>query len=55
MASGFFGTKEDFRELIALLAQAGRRGWAYDYRGQLDRASRTRSTPWPGWPATCGT
>jgi pimeloyl-ACP methyl ester carboxylesterase len=36
MTSGFFGTKEDFRELIALLAQAGLRGWAYDYRGQLD-------------------
>jgi len=38
MTSGFFGTKEDFRELIALLAQAGLRGWAYDYRGQLDQA-----------------
>jgi len=36
MTSGFFGTKEDFRELIALLAQAGLRGWAYDYRSQLD-------------------
>ena len=36
MTSGFFGTKEDFRELVALLAQAGLRGWAYDYRGQLD-------------------
>jgi pimeloyl-ACP methyl ester carboxylesterase len=36
MASGFFGTKEDFRELLALLAAAGLRGWAYDYRGQLD-------------------
>jgi pimeloyl-ACP methyl ester carboxylesterase len=36
MTSGFFGTKEDFRELIALLARAGWRGWAYDYRGQLD-------------------
>ena len=36
MTSGFFGTKEDFRELIALLARAGLRGWAYDYRGQLD-------------------
>ncbi len=36
MASGFFGTKEDFRELLALLAVAGLRGWAYDYRGQLD-------------------
>jgi pimeloyl-ACP methyl ester carboxylesterase len=36
MTCGFFGTKEDFRELIALLAQAGLRGWAYDYRGQLE-------------------
>jgi pimeloyl-ACP methyl ester carboxylesterase len=36
MASGFFGTKEDFRELLALLASSGLRGWAYDYRGQLD-------------------
>jgi pimeloyl-ACP methyl ester carboxylesterase len=36
MASGFFGTKEDFRELLSLLALAGFRGWAYDYRGQLD-------------------
>ncbi len=36
IASGFFGTKEDFRELLALLARAGVRGWAYDYRGQLD-------------------
>jgi pimeloyl-ACP methyl ester carboxylesterase len=36
MTSGFFGTKEDFRELLALLARAGLRGWAYDYRGQLD-------------------
>jgi pimeloyl-ACP methyl ester carboxylesterase len=38
MTGGFFGTKEDFRELIALLAQAGLRGWAYDYRGQLGQA-----------------
>src|SRR5579859_1744231 len=35
LASGFFGTKEDFRELLALLAAAGLRGWAYDYRGQF--------------------
>lgn len=35
MVSGFFGTKEDFRELLSLLAQAGFRGWAYDYCGQL--------------------
>lgn len=39
MASGFFGTKEDFREVLALLAAAGLRGWAYDYRGQLDPGS----------------
>ena len=36
MTSGFFGTKEDFRALVALLARAGLRGWAYDYHGQLD-------------------
>jgi pimeloyl-ACP methyl ester carboxylesterase len=36
MVSGFFGTKEDYRELISLLAEAGFRGWAYDYSGQLD-------------------
>jgi pimeloyl-ACP methyl ester carboxylesterase len=42
MTSGFFGTKEDFRELIALLARAGLRGWAYDYRGQLDQAGPDR-------------
>ena len=36
MVSGFFGTKEDFRELISLLAAAGLRGWSYDYSGQLD-------------------
>ncbi|MFY9928463.1 MAG: alpha/beta fold hydrolase [Streptosporangiaceae bacterium] len=35
MVSGFFGTKEDFRELLSLLARAGYRGWAYDYLGQL--------------------
>jgi pimeloyl-ACP methyl ester carboxylesterase len=38
MVSGFFGTKEDYRELISLLAEAGFRGWAYDYSGQLDLA-----------------
>ena len=38
MVSGFFGTKEDYRELISLLAEAGFRGWAYDYSGQLDMA-----------------
>ena len=38
MASGFFGTKEDYRALLSLLAEAGFRGWAYDYCGQLDRA-----------------
>jgi pimeloyl-ACP methyl ester carboxylesterase len=35
MVSGFFGTKEDFRQLLSLLAEAGFRGWAYDYSGQL--------------------
>jgi pimeloyl-ACP methyl ester carboxylesterase len=38
MVSGFFGTKEDFREVLALIARAGYRGWAYDYRGQLGPA-----------------
>jgi len=38
MVSGFFGTKEDYRELLSLLAEAGFRGWAYDYSGQLDLA-----------------
>jgi pimeloyl-ACP methyl ester carboxylesterase len=36
MVSGFFGTKEDSRELLSLLAEAGFRGCAYDYSGQLD-------------------
>ena len=36
MVSGFFGTKEDFRELLSLLAEAGLRGCACDYAGQLD-------------------
>ncbi len=40
MASGFFGTKEDYRELLALLAEAGFRGWAYDYWGQLGPVQR---------------
>jgi pimeloyl-ACP methyl ester carboxylesterase len=42
MTSGFFGTKEDFRELLSLLALAGFRGWAYDYPGQLDPAQPGR-------------
>ena len=45
MTSGFFGTKEDFRELIALLARAGLRGWAYDYRGQLDAGPIDQAGP----------
>jgi pimeloyl-ACP methyl ester carboxylesterase len=49
MTSGFFGTKEDFRELIALLAQAGLRGWAYDYRGQLDPGPVDRAGPGPAY------
>jgi len=40
MASGFFGTKEDYRELLSLVAEAGFRGWAYDYGGQLDLAGQ---------------
>jgi pimeloyl-ACP methyl ester carboxylesterase len=47
MASGFFGTKEDFRELLALLAAAGVRGWAYDYRGQLDPGEPSPEQPGP--------
>jgi pimeloyl-ACP methyl ester carboxylesterase len=39
MASGFFGTKEDYRDLMSLLAAAGFRGWAYDYAGQLELAA----------------
>jgi len=35
MASGFFGTKEDFREVLPIVAEAGYDGWAYDYPGQL--------------------
>jgi pimeloyl-ACP methyl ester carboxylesterase len=40
MVSGFFGTKEDSRELLSLLAEAGFRGWAYDYPGQLESTER---------------
>ena len=45
MVSGFFGTKEDFREVLPIVAAAGYHGWAYDYPGQLgardgDTASR---------------
>lgn len=35
MASGFFGTKEDFRAVLPKLAAAGYDAWAYDYPGQL--------------------
>ncbi|HEY1624641.1 MAG TPA: alpha/beta hydrolase [Streptosporangiaceae bacterium] len=35
MVSGFFGTKEDFREVLPIVAEAGYDGWAYDYPGQL--------------------
>jgi len=35
LASGFFGTKEDFREILPIIAKAGYTGWAYDYPGQL--------------------
>ena len=54
MVSGFFGTKEDFRELLSLLAEAGFRGWAYDYLGQLGPVRRTSSTPSRTWPRICG-
>jgi pimeloyl-ACP methyl ester carboxylesterase len=45
MVSGFFGTKEDYREILPIIAEAGYHGWAYDYPGQLgvsdgDTASR---------------
>ncbi len=39
MVSGFFGTKKDYREVMSLLAEAGDRGWAYDYSGQLELAT----------------
>jgi pimeloyl-ACP methyl ester carboxylesterase len=39
MVSGFFGTKEDYRDVMSLLAAAGFRGWAYDYSGQLELAT----------------
>jgi len=39
MVSGFFGTKEDYREVMSLLAAVGFRGWAYDYSGQLELAT----------------
>jgi pimeloyl-ACP methyl ester carboxylesterase len=53
MASGFFGTKEDFREVLPIIAKAGYRGWAYDYPGQIsvrdgstaDAANDTAGTP----------
>lgn len=35
MVSGFFGTKEDFREVLPMLADRGHDTWAYDYPGQL--------------------
>lgn len=35
MVSGFFGTKEDYREILPIVAEAGYHGWAYDYPGQL--------------------
>lgn len=35
MASGFFGTKEDYRAVLPMLAAAGYDAWAYDYPGQL--------------------
>jgi pimeloyl-ACP methyl ester carboxylesterase len=39
MASGFFGTKEDFREVLPMLASRGYDTWAYDYPGQLGEHS----------------
>jgi pimeloyl-ACP methyl ester carboxylesterase len=41
MVSGFFGTKEDFREVLPVLARAGFDGWAYDYPGQLGPADHS--------------
>jgi pimeloyl-ACP methyl ester carboxylesterase len=38
MVSGFFGTKEDFRAVLPMLAEAGYDAWAYDYPGQLGQA-----------------
>jgi pimeloyl-ACP methyl ester carboxylesterase len=37
MVSGCFGTKEDFRALLPLLAAQDYDAWAYDYPGQLDQ------------------
>jgi pimeloyl-ACP methyl ester carboxylesterase len=44
MASGFFGTKEDFREVLPLVARAGYHGWAYDYPGQLGHDDATSAS-----------
>jgi pimeloyl-ACP methyl ester carboxylesterase len=41
MVSGFFGTKEDFRDVLPLLARHGYDGWAYDYPGQLGAAPQS--------------
>lgn len=38
MVSGFFGTKEDSRAVLPMLAAAGYDAWAYDYPGQLGQA-----------------
>jgi pimeloyl-ACP methyl ester carboxylesterase len=34
MVCGFMATKEDFRQILPLLAQAGYDAWAYDHMGQ---------------------
>lgn len=34
MVCGFMATKEDFRQILPLLAQAGHDAWAYDHVGQ---------------------
>ena len=52
MVSGFFGTKEDYREVMSLLARR-LPGWAYDYSGQLELAAAARSiTRSRTWRAT---
>jgi dienelactone hydrolase len=34
MVCGFMATKEDFRQILPLLARAGHDAWAYDHVGQ---------------------
>jgi hypothetical protein len=51
MVSGFFGTKEAFRELLARRAHKGHGGWAYDFQGQLEppRGDVDDTIGWMAW------